>query len=58
MPIIDVEFVRGADEALPGADELAQALGRALKTPPGRTWVRLRRLAPQCYAENDEPVLA
>ncbi|HEX4857912.1 MAG TPA: hypothetical protein VFV17_02765 [Usitatibacteraceae bacterium] len=54
MPIIDIECV-GPDAALPDAQPLADALGRALHSPPGRTWVRLHALAPSRYAENEMP---
>ena len=56
MPIIDIEFVRSTSETLPASAALASALGRALGTPAGRTWVRVRRLDPACYAENDATV--
>ena len=59
MPIVDVEFVRSAgDDPLPGAQALATAIGRALGTSPGRTWVRLRTLDAGCYAENEAAVPA
>ena len=55
MPIVTVEVVSGAREVL--ADGLAQlladAVGRALKSPAGQTWVRLRSLPPEHYAENE-----
>ena len=40
MPIVDVEFVCVSAEgtALPNASALAEAIGRALGTPAGRTW--------------------
>ena len=56
MPIIDIEFVHSAQaSALPNAGTLAAAIGRALGTP-GRTWVRLRTLDANCYAENESAV--
>lgn len=58
MPIVDVEMV-GTHDRLPGgvpAASLASALGLLFGTPPGRTWVRLRLLPPDCYAENDAPL--
>jgi hypothetical protein len=60
MPIIDIEFVADADDAICGvpAQRWADALGQALATPAGRTWVRLRRLDAQLYAENEAPVAA
>ena len=54
MPIVDVEVVRRAEDcALPSASTLATAVGHALGTPPGCTWVRLRVLDAACYAENE-----
>ncbi len=54
MPIVDVELVAGPDEmpAVGLAQSLADAVGRSLDSPPGQTWVRLRVLARECYAEN------
>lgn len=55
MPIVDVEIVGAADDAVAdavSARALADALGSALGTPAGRTWVRLRRLDGAAYAEN------
>ena len=54
MPIIDLEIV--GDAPLPAAQPIADALGALLGTPPGRTWLRVRRLPADCYAENDGPV--
>ncbi|MCZ7686641.1 MAG: RidA family protein [Sandaracinaceae bacterium] len=60
MPILDVTIVGDADDGL--AQRLADAAGRALETEPGRTWVRLHRLARRDYAENGgasaEPLFA
>lgn len=55
MPIVDVEVVWQPAEAqrLPSASGLASAIGRALGSAPGRTWVRLRALDCSCCAEND-----
>ena len=55
MPIIDVEVVAAANDAMANsvAQSLADAIGRALKSPPGQTWVRVRSLARNQYAEND-----
>jgi phenylpyruvate tautomerase PptA (4-oxalocrotonate tautomerase family) len=55
MPILDIERVlpAGADPAPPGlAAALADAAGRVIGSPPGRTWVRLRGLPASAYAEN------
>ena len=60
MPIVTVEFVSGSNypirEGL--AQALADAVGRVLATPPGHTWVRLRALQPNQYAENDRHIEA
>jgi phenylpyruvate tautomerase PptA (4-oxalocrotonate tautomerase family) len=54
MPIVDVEIVAAPEDKLAAdlAQSLADAAGRALDSPPGRTWVRLRVLAHEHYAEN------
>jgi phenylpyruvate tautomerase PptA (4-oxalocrotonate tautomerase family) len=54
MPIVTVEVVTGADEAMAQniAQSLADAIGGALKSPPGQTWVRVRSIARDQYAEN------
>lgn len=54
MPILDVEFV---GEPLPElrtglAQRLADACGQVLASPPKSTWVRLRVLDVNDYAEN------
>jgi phenylpyruvate tautomerase PptA (4-oxalocrotonate tautomerase family) len=55
MPIVDVELVSAPDQPLAVglAQSLADAAGRALNSPPGQTWVRLRVLARERYAENE-----
>lgn len=54
MPIIDVEITyRGTlpdDSSM--AQRLADAAGEVLGTVPGRTWVKVRYLPGQNYAEN------
>jgi phenylpyruvate tautomerase PptA (4-oxalocrotonate tautomerase family) len=47
MPVITVEVVHGGNEPPPAnvAQALADALGRALGSGPGETWVRLCTLA-------------
>ena len=54
MPIVDIEIV--GDVARPGAGALAQALAdeaaRVFASPPANTWVRVRTLARESYAEN------
>jgi phenylpyruvate tautomerase PptA (4-oxalocrotonate tautomerase family) len=54
MPILTVEVVGGTDSALEQnfAQSLADAVGRVLDSPPGQTWVRLRALGRNEYAEN------
>jgi phenylpyruvate tautomerase PptA (4-oxalocrotonate tautomerase family) len=55
MPIVTVEVVAGSNDAMARgiAQLLADAIGRALKSPPGQTWVRIRSLARDQYAENE-----
>ncbi len=55
MPIITLEVVGGARDCLPAglAQLLADAVGRALKSPAGKTWVRLRSLPLEQYAGNE-----
>ena len=55
MPIVDVELVAGASGVVvPGlAQSLADAVGRTFQSPPGQTWVRLRVLERDHYAENE-----
>jgi len=50
MPILDVELVGEPPADGDLARRLADAAGVVLKTPPGKTWVRLRFLSD--YAEN------
>lgn len=54
MPILDVEIVQSAgeesDAGLAGA--LAEAAGAVFDSPPGRTWVKVRTIAAEQYAEN------
>ncbi|MBI5275680.1 MAG: hypothetical protein HY854_04405 [Burkholderiales bacterium] len=54
MPVVDVEVVDGAGRNFrPGlAQLLADELGRVFLTQPGRTWVKLRTLDADAYAEN------
>jgi hypothetical protein len=60
MPIVDIEFIASPRDAIGevSAQAWADTLGRALSTPPGRTWVRVRRLDAAAYAENDAPIAA
>lgn len=54
MPIVTVEYVLAANEAVPRglARALADAIGAAVGATPGRTWVRLRALPRERYAES------
>lgn len=58
MPVVTVEIVADGDDASRGnlAQALADAVGRALRSPPGQTWVRVRSLAHGAYAENETTV--
>lgn len=58
MPILQVEIVGTlAPRMRRGlARRLADAAAEVLGTPPGRTWVRVRRLARADYAENGGPL--
>ena len=55
MPIVTVEIVGDRNGSVPHdlAQLLADAVGNALESPPGRTWVRLRSLPRDQYAENE-----
>jgi phenylpyruvate tautomerase PptA (4-oxalocrotonate tautomerase family) len=57
MPIVDVELVlpKGEEIAKTLANNLADALGAAMASPPGRLWVRMSRRAASLYAENGVP---
>lgn len=54
MPILDVEIVQSpGEEADTGlAEALADAAGAVFDSPAGRTWVKLRTIAAEQYAEN------
>ncbi len=54
MPILDVEIVLKPEETLRAAlaSELADAAGEVLDSSPGQTWVRVRALERDRYAEN------
>ena len=55
MPIVTVEVVTGGTGAMAQslAQSLADAIGGALESPPGQTWVRVRSIARDQYAENE-----
>ena len=54
MPIVDIEIVVSEGETMRTtfANEAADAIGKVLATPAGRTWVRVRTLPRLQYAEN------
>lgn len=59
MPIADIELVCESERAVPEtglAQQLANELGRVFASLPGSTWVRVRTLAGERYAENDVEV--
>ena len=55
MPILDVEVVVARGEMLPGglARTIADLTAEIFATDPGRTWVRVRTLGQNDYAENE-----
>ncbi len=57
MPVLEVEVVLRPGESLPAdlAARLATTAARVLEAPAGSTWVRLRSLPPDQYAENEAP---
>lgn len=58
MPIVDVHVVSRTESDLDAiaVQALADGLGEALGTDPGRTWVRLHWLPAERYAENQAPI--
>jgi phenylpyruvate tautomerase PptA (4-oxalocrotonate tautomerase family) len=54
MPILDVEMVLEPDEAPRPelAGELADRVGEVFGAAPGTTWVKLRAIPAEHYAEN------
>ena len=55
MPLVEIEIVGGAvPPAL--AQAVADEAGRIFGSEPGRTWARVRALAPDADAENDAVV--
>lgn len=55
MPIVDVEIVLRPGESIPEglAALLAESAARALGAEPGRTWVKIRVIEPDHYAEDE-----
>lgn len=58
MPIVTVELVgdEQRDRGSSLAQRLAHVIAKALHSPPGQTWVRVRWLRRDDYAENETPV--
>ena len=58
MPLLEVWVVEDPRQALPAgaAQALADAVGPALGSAPGHTWVRLQRVAAADYAEQQAAV--
>ncbi len=56
MPILDIEIVGSVANTDQLAQRLAKASGKALRSRPEGTWVKLRYLDPSCYAENESSV--
>lgn len=54
MPLVEAEIVLRPGETLTSnlAGRLADACAEAMGEPPGRTWVRVRGLSPDAYAED------
>ena len=54
MPILEIDIVTRTGERLPNnlARSLADAAGDALDTSTGQTWVKLRTMPVEHYAEN------
>jgi phenylpyruvate tautomerase PptA (4-oxalocrotonate tautomerase family) len=54
MPIVDIEIVLLPGEAMRSglAAEIADRCGRVFGSPPGHTWVKLRPIRRDHYAEN------
>lgn len=58
MPILELEYVRTAEQNVPAglAQSVADAAGEIFESSPGSTWVKVRSLAPENYAENGSGV--
>jgi hypothetical protein len=55
VPILDVELVchSEVDFRAVEAGAVVEAAAKVFASPKGRTWVRLRCLRSECYAENE-----
>lgn len=55
MPILNVEIVAHPHERFSPhlAADLADRSGHIFGSPPGNTWIKVRFIAPENYAEND-----
>ncbi len=56
MPILEVEFLKRVSSDEPDkatVQKLADAAGKIFGTGPGRTWVKMKPLSIEHYAEND-----
>ena len=58
MPIVDIEVICQSDAQFGAIEDqlLADSVGKAIGSPPGRTWVKLRHLGSAGYAENEAVV--
>jgi len=56
MPIVDIEIILRENEIIPAhlTSNLADELGRIFNSPPNSTWVKVRNLSKNQYAENDD----
>ncbi len=56
MPVLDVEIITRPGESIDPhlASELAQRAGEIFGSAPGNTWVKVRPLAGENYAENHD----
>jgi phenylpyruvate tautomerase PptA (4-oxalocrotonate tautomerase family) len=53
MPIVDIEIVGSKSVGKNLAARLADMAGQVFCSQPASTWVRVRRLPPHFYAENN-----
>ena len=56
MPIVEIELVLKPNEIIQAeiVEELAEQLGEIFGSPKGTTWIKVRSLAHDHYAENGE----